>query len=305
MKRTTLRWMFPGLGMLMVLAAGSRAADPVQPVVGTRFSIAAPVFNENLGSRRSPLEAEVAAQMALICAEELSYVDWRPLTNGPSADDPTWVLEGTMFAGGTSSFLPPVSVKFEKIGPEPSVRPLISVPLYRGNDLEQPTQDSRRLRDDLLELVRTVFANSDHLKRIQSQLLVKIPVARTIEPDPTLQRVILPSRWGDLLPGEGSQLRAIYSIRQPDGGLLDVRMDMSPSVAVSERIACAVVLFDHPPLPRQTSWHPSMPDSVQSAIPESVRVFMSQYVKDYSYSPTTMEGLVLQPFEGSGTGGAQ
>ncbi|MGE3313017.1 MAG: hypothetical protein AB7O66_23865, partial [Limisphaerales bacterium] len=125
MKRTTLRWMFPGLGMLMVLAAGSRAADPVQPVVGTRFSIAAPVFNENLGSRRSPLEAEVAAQMALICAEELSYVDWRPLTNGPSADDPTWVLEGTMFAGGTSSFLPPVSVKFEKIGPEPSVRPLI------------------------------------------------------------------------------------------------------------------------------------------------------------------------------------
>ncbi|MGE3313282.1 MAG: hypothetical protein AB7O66_25225, partial [Limisphaerales bacterium] len=209
------------------------------------------------------------------------------------------------FAGGTSSFLPPVSGKFEKIGPEPSVRPLISVPLYRGNDLEQPTQDSRRLRDDLLELVRTVFANSDHLKRIQSQLLVKIPVARTIEPDPTLQRVILPSRWGDLLPGEGSQLRAIYSIRQPDGGLLDVRMDMSPSVAVSERIACAVVLFDHPPLPRQTSWHPSMPDSVQSAIPESVRVFMSQYVKDYSYSPTTMEGLVLQPFEGSGTGGAQ
>ncbi len=305
MRKTTLERTVLGIGVLLVSVAGPLADEPGQPVVGTRFTIAAPAFSENLGSRRAALEAEVAEQMALICAEELSYVDWRALTNAPSADDPTWVLEGSMVAGGSSSFLPPVSVRFERVGPEPSARPLIVGSLYRANDLDQPTQDSKRLRDDLFELVRAVFSNTDHLKRLQTQFLVKIPVARAIEPNPSLERVVLPARWGDLLPGEGSQLRAMYSIRRPDGGTLDVRMDLSPSVAISERIACAVVLFDHPPLPRQTAWHSSMPDSVRSAIPDSVRVFMSQYVKDYSYSPTTMEGLVLQPFDGQGAGGDQ
>lgn len=74
-------------------------------------------------------------------------------------------------------------------------------------------------------------------------------------------------------------------------------MDLVPSVAVSDKVACAVTRFDHPPLPRQSAWHPKMPDSVRSAIPESIKVFMSLYVKDYSYSPTKMEGLVTRPFE--------
>jgi|GEM_PF-3132357 len=294
-----------GVGVLLAMTGGLWAATPGHPVVGTRFSITASTFRETLGSRRMALEAEVAQRMAQMCAEELSYVEWRAMTNGPSADDPMWVLKGTMTAGSSSTFIPAVSVQFERVGPEPSTKPLMVEPLYRANDLEQPTQDLPRLREDLLEKVRTVFSNSENLRKLQTQFLVRIPVARAIEPNATLERVVLPARWGDLLPGDGSQLKATYSIRRPDGTTLDVRMDLSPSVAVSDRIACSVTLFDHPPLPRQSAWHPSMPESVRSAIPESVKVFMSQYVKDYSYSPTTMEGLVLQPFDGVGAGGGR
>lgn len=301
------RWGAWGLGVfLLVVAGGSgQAGSPGHPVVGTRFSIVSPTFSENLGPRRAALEAEVAQRMAQWCGEELSYVEWRALTNAPSADDPPWVLKGTMVAGSSTSFIPPVSVQFEKVGPEPSLKPLIVESLYRANDLDQPTQDAARLRDDLLELIRVVFSNTENLRRLQTQFLVKIPVARALEPNASLERVVLPARWSELLPGDGSQLRATYTVRQPDGSTLDVRMDLSPSVAVSEKIACSVTLFDHPPLPKQTAWHSKMPDSVRSAIPDSIKVFMSQYVKDYSYSPTTLEGLVTKPFEGSGAGGGR
>jgi hypothetical protein len=305
MKRRTWTTVVWALGVFLMLTTRSWSAAPGHPVVGTRFTITAGTFRENLGSRRAALEAAVAQRMAQLCAEELSYVEWQALTNEPAADDPLWVLRGSMVAGSSSTFIPAVSVQFERVGPEPSARPLIVESLYRANDLEQPTQDSSRLREDLLEMVRVVFSNTENLRKLQTQFLVKIPVARALEPNPNLERVVLPARWGDLLPGDGSQLRATYSIRRPDGTTLDVRMDLSPSVAVSDKIACAVTLFDHPPLPRQTAWHISMPDSVRSAIPESIKVFMSQYVKDYSYSPTTMEGLVTQPFEGSGAGGGR
>lgn len=279
------------------------AAETRLPVVGTRFAIMARTFAENLGSGRAALETEVARRMAALGAEELGYVEWRALTESPSADDPAWVLEGSMVAG-SSSFFPAITLRFKRADAEAGAKPLIAEPLYRANDPEQPIQDAARLRDELLEKVQAAFSNSDNLAILQSQFLVRVPVARALEPNAHLKRVILPRRWGDLLPGEGSLFKAEYAVLEPDGSRVGVKLVLSPSVEVSEKVACSVTRFEYPPVSEAT-WHPLMPASVSNAIPDSIRVFISQYVKDYSYSPSTMDRLVVDPFGTPSAGGAR
>ena len=108
MKRPTMAMSVWGLAVFLMLTSRLWAAAPGHPVVGTRFAITAATFRENLGSRRAALEAAVAQRMAQLCAEELSYVEWRALTNEPAADDPPWILRGSMVAGSSSTFIPAV-----------------------------------------------------------------------------------------------------------------------------------------------------------------------------------------------------
>ncbi len=310
MKRPTtlprgIGWLLPGTILVAVLLDRGSAAQVARPAVGIRFAITAPAFVETMGPRLDGLQADAARRIGELCAAELSYVEWRALTNPPAAGDPSWTLKGTMLAEG-SSVIPAVVLQFEKMGPGHPATLLVREPLYAANDLEQPTQEEARFRDELLGKLRTVFENSQNLGRLQTRFLAGIPVARRIDANPALQRVVLPARWGEMLPGDGSLLRAQYEVVQPDGGKVGVRVRLSPSVPFSDQVTCAVTLFDYPPV-SQMSWHPSMPESLSNAVPDSIRVFMEQYVKDYNYSPATSGDLVLQPFglPGlSGNGGA-
>lgn len=292
------------LALSALLGIDGLAADGPPRVVGTRFVIAARTFTDTIPDGGAGLAAEVGTRMAVLAAGELSYLQWRPLTNPPSADDPVWVLKGTLVASGSSKFFPEVTLRFDPGNAPAEARPLISERLYRANDPEQPTQDFARFREELLDKVQSVLSNTDHLRRVQTQLLARIPVASTLEPRPALKRVLLPARWSELLPGEGSQFKAEYAVLAPDGNSVGVRLLLAPSVPVSEKVACSVMRFEFPPL-TEGAWHEAMPASISNAIPDTLRVFVSQYVKDYSYSPSTMNGLVLQPDMPSNPGGVR
>lgn len=298
-------WVAVGVAVGVALLAGGSdvgAQEPGRPAVGVRFEITAEGFLEGLGERRAAVEADVARRVADHCAAELSYVRWLALTNPPAAGDPPWILLGTMRSQGSSD-IPAVVLVFEKRGPGQVSLELLREALYPANVPDQPTQESGRLLDELLDKVRRVFGNSDNLQRVQARFLAGIPIATRLEANPDLERVLLPARWAELLPGDGSQLRAQYEARRAGGARIPVKLQLSPSVPLGERVACAVTLFDYPPV-TERSWHAAMPESLSNAVPETVRVFMLEYVKDYNFTPTTANGLVLDPFGDAGGGGA-
>ena len=286
------------------LAGGGRAgaAEGPRPVVGVRFSILAREFVETLHSRRPELETLVARRMAELCAGELSYVDWRVLTNAPSTSDPTWVFQGSLISEGSTTF-PPVFLVFEGLGPGASRRIQLREQLYAANFPDLPTQDEPRLRDDLLEKVRSVFVNTANIENVQGKFLVSMPVAQSFSAIPDRQRIVLPARWGDMLPGDGSQLSALYLVRQADGEPGRVKLLLTPSVPLRNQVSCKVTLFDDG-FADKPPWHPSMPASLSNAIPNSMGVFMVRYVKDYNYTPTLEGGVVMDPIGTPSVGGA-
>ncbi|MBL9137245.1 MAG: hypothetical protein JNK85_15340 [Verrucomicrobiales bacterium] len=285
------------LGGLKVMAQASNRAT-----VGTRFEVKAATFATNLGGDRAGIELEIAGWMAEYCRTHLSFLEWRALPSTPSGDDPPWVLKATMAAEGSSP-IPAVVLLFER-SVSGAVQPLsIREALYPANDLGQPTQAPSRLREDLRLKLGQILGNEQVVERLQMQFLRGIAVARRLQADPDSQRFLIPATWAEMLPGEGSILRAEYRARRSGNTLIPVRVKMTPSEEWSGAIGCRVREFHFPPVDLdQPGWHPDISHSLSNAVPDSILVFMDRYVKDYTFGTTT-NGLVIQPFSPATGGG--
>jgi hypothetical protein len=142
------------------------------------------------------------------------------------------------------------------------------------------------------------------LDLVQERFLAGIPVARALRADPVNQRILLPAFWHEMLPGEGSVVRAQYRARRTPTEVVPVRMRLRPSEEWSGEVGCRVGEFHFPPIDLDTpGWMPVMVESLSNAVPGSVVVFMEKYLKDHTFGSTT-NGLVLDPFGGGPTGGA-
>lgn len=295
-------WIGLRLGVWALAGTAAMAQGPGKASVGTRFEVKAATFATNLGGDRAAIELETATWLAELCRSQLSFLDWRPLATTASGDDPPWILKVTMANEGSSP-IPAVVLLFER-SVNGAVQPLsIREALYPANDLGQPTQDAQRLREDLRLKLTQALGNEQIVERLHLQFLRGIAVARTLQADAESQRFLIPAAWADLLPGEGSILRAEYRARRSGSALVPVRVKMTPSEEWSGAIGCRVREFHFPPIDLdQPGWHPDISHSLSNAVPDSILVFMDRYVKDYTFGTTT-NGLVLQPFTPTAGGG--
>ncbi|HAB15347.1 MAG TPA: hypothetical protein DCE44_02740, partial [Verrucomicrobiales bacterium] len=137
---------------------GALGADLARPVVGTRFSIVAPAFVDNLNNNRSTLETTQAQLMATLCAKQFPYLDWKALTNAASTNDPPRILKGSLVEEGQGAY-PKLDVVFES----PRSGLLLSEVLYPQLQGDPPvsTHDFVKLDSDLQDLIRRVLSTDD------------------------------------------------------------------------------------------------------------------------------------------------
>ncbi|MCC6232169.1 MAG: hypothetical protein IT580_05965 [Verrucomicrobiales bacterium] len=307
-RRRGLGWLARSAFLLfaLVLVLGAPrfavAADRERGVVGVRFEIDAKRVLMNLSAARAGVEAAATAQLTERCRDRFPYVEWRPLTNAPASNDPPFLLRVSMTAVGGAP-VPEVVLRAEKRVSGSVQRLGLERVLYLANDMGQPYQNATRLAEDLARHLGDWYANEQVLDLVQERFLAGIPVARRLRADPVNQRFVLPAFWHEMLPGEGSIVRAQYQVRRSPADLVPVRLRLRPSEEWSGEVGCRVREFHFPPIDLDTpGWMPVMVESLSNAVPGSVVVFMEKYMKDHTYGSTT-NGLVLDPFDASGVGG--
>lgn len=294
--------------LLASLAALPLAAADAPPRIGVAVRIEARSFVADLQDARPACESRAAATLAHLCAERFPYLRWEPATNAV-AGTYAGVLE-VVLVGTSHGYGDEITLAFNRVVGAQTNR-LTALParvLYHAYDVDQPTQKPDVLVRDLERALKDTLDSDANRKILQQHFLAGVPIARDLDILATAHRFLVPVAWGDLLPGEGSLLEAIFLAHPPQGvppgevasPELPVRIKLKPEEPWDTRIGCSVREFRYPPTELRMAdgavaplWDPLMPVCLEKRRPGTVTVFMREYARDWLHGTTS--GLADHP----------
>lgn len=287
------------------------AGQGSKPIVSTALVIKAPHFVDNLKESRRGVETHVATELALKAETHFQFLSW--LRTDGSAEPVDAELE-LQLVTEQRQYGAAVLLKYVAriAGKELALPQLPAQELYDVYD-DQPSHSPSLLRQDLVAVVQTDFANDSFLRKLHKQFLRKIPIANQVHVHEVGESIVVPFAWADLQATQESQLRVEFEGEGPaastepaaHGAAMASLPNRSTGLAASAQplrakqegnmgldpvgeieldawrgmVQCNVAFFSFPPIRvSEVGWDDRIPGVLAEA--QSLRVFMEKYELD-------------------------
>lgn len=185
------------------------------PLVAVMCKIEATDFTDNLTKESLKyVEDETAKDLKVLGKRYLGFLDWSPANCDLSQAKACFMV--TVEDGFAEHGLPGILLKYSAIMPNATVDlSQIEPDILYEYGKKKPTQNKELLKNKILEMLNTRFANSDFRKKLQDHFLSKIPLASSLESLPESQRLVIPIEALVLNARNGSTFSAEFVSQLP------------------------------------------------------------------------------------------
>lgn len=273
----------------LVLPA-SASARPVVEVLceSTLFESEDPNLTMLTDAQQKRIEEHVVETVREACAARFKYLEWQTGGREPGTDADTvaWLkvtLKEYEVLGGTeacSIFSAGVNQEGEWLDVEFSSFKTKLV-LYSAGDVREE-QNDLQIAEDASDLLTDFFQNSATRDQLEKEMLSKIPLGSAFIALPQLERVVVLIPPDDLKADDETLLRVEFAARpvslQEGDGTLELKKDLEWDDGSRQGIRGAVNAFNF--APHTAPVWPVITDVAEHLVPDSVMVFMKQYIPD-------------------------